>query len=104
MPPTSNWYTSITPGHDGKGEKWEGDPTAVIVMTEELYYATLWVLGNGLENCLPHRRPFRPGVDSPLVAGLNDGNVLRELKIYFVQTYRPSWTRTEINSFLNAMR
>jgi hypothetical protein len=102
MPVSSAWRTALTPGHNEKGEKWAHDPGASRLMTEELYYATLWILDNGWEHCLPHRRPYRKGIDSPLVAGLDDGNVLLELKRHFARRYRPLWTEDEKAAFFNA--
>gem|GEM_PF-4721363 len=84
----SAWYIALTPQHNESEQIWANDAGAGKAMSEKLYYATVWILFNGASNPLPHRAPGTPGAASPLIAGLDDGDVLGELRKFFMSKIR----------------
>ncbi|MFN0016928.1 MAG: RHS repeat domain-containing protein [Pirellulaceae bacterium] len=80
------WWRALRPGHNDKGEKWPDDPGADKPMSENLYYATIWVLFNLGKNPLPHRQKG----PAPL-RGLSDGDVPHHLKLFFMEQFRKNW-------------
>lgn len=54
-------------------------------MSEELYYATIWVLHNGKRDPVP-----------------GGGNRLTAMKRFFAQKFRPDWTSQEVQQFADS--
>jgi len=64
---------TISPEHNEKGQDWHGHADASLPMSEELYYATLWIMYNGSKD---------PGVDA-------NGSRLSSLKKWYNQLKSP---------------
>lgn len=71
----------LAPGHNEPGEKWAGNPRASLPMSELQFYATFWIMNNGVPgNC-------------------EDVPSLREMQLLFEGKYYPqawNWRDTYI--------
>jgi len=85
--PTDYRWHNLTPGHNEPGQRTWGRHVAGSdkPMSEELYYASIWVLYNG------GRRPPGSGRQQ-LVA----------MKRFFARQFRPGWTAEQLERFANA--
>lgn len=78
---------ALKPGHNEKGQTTWGRHVAGSEreMSEELYYATIWVLHNG-------NRP-------PVAAG---GNRLAAMKTFYANRFHPEWTASQVQQFVTS--
>jgi hypothetical protein len=77
--------SNLTPGHNEPKQRWAGDAGANKEMTEELYYASIWVLYNGNKNPAP-----------------GGGNQLDALKKFFANKFHPEWNPQQVQTFVKS--
>lgn len=60
------WEVAITPMHNEEGQIWEGDATANLPMTEDLYYATIFIAYHAGSSVIPTQfaHPISKGLKS----------------------------------------
>jgi hypothetical protein len=81
-----NRRQNLTPGHNEPGQHvWDNNAGSEKEMTEELYYASIWVMYNGNKNPAP-----------------NGGNQLDALKKFFANKFHPEWSPQQVQAFVKA--
>ena len=85
--PTDERRDALKPGHNEPGQTTCGKNVAGSdrEMSEELYYATIWVLYNGNKN--------------PAPGGVNQ---LAATKRFFASKFHPEWTPQQVQQFVNS--
>ncbi len=87
LKPTDDRRYNLTPGHNEPEQTMWGRHGAGSEkeMSEELYYATIWVLYNGNKNPTP-----------------GGGNQLAATKKFFANKFHPEWTPQQVQQFVNS--
>jgi hypothetical protein len=85
---------ALTPGHnDSPDEPFYGDPTASIPISEQLYYATIWLMYNG------NKDPLQPASTAVGYHRFPEAERELEIKRFFAQSFRPQWSPEEVRLF-----
>ncbi len=86
LKPTDERRQNLTPGHNEPDQQWAKDPGSRKEMSEELYYATIWIMYNGDKDPAP-----------------KSGNRLAATKEFFAKTFHPQWTPKQVHDFATAV-
>ena len=95
------WRQYLEPGHyDSASERFFNVPEAKNAMTEELFYATIWVLYNG--NREPPTRTYltRPDTKLRITSATARLERLIAMKYFFVDKFRQEWTAEQSARFV----
>lgn len=77
---------NLTPGHNEPGQRmWYNNAGSEKEMSEELYYATIWVMHNGNKNPAP-----------------DGGNQVDALKRFFATKFHPEWNPQQVQEFVKS--
>jgi hypothetical protein len=86
LKPSDDRRYNLTPGHNEPGQHmWKNNAGSEKEMSEELYYATIWVMYNGNKNPAPKR-----------------GNQLEALKSFFANQFHPEWNPRQFQQFVQS--
>ncbi len=84
--PADNRRHNLTPGHNEPGQRrWDDNAGSEKEMSEELYYASIWVMYNGNKNPAP-----------------KGGNPLDALKRFFANRFHPEWSPQQVQTFVKS--